>query len=146
MKKILFITGVILCMALQITAQMRDTSLNMNNHKAAQYFKKAKKQKTAGWLVLGGGLALCYASVANAFTEVDSPNGNYNLSDQPSSKITIEEFMAYGGAAAIFASIPLFIASGKNKRKANLILNDETIYFNLKSKKHHTSIGLKINL
>lgn len=32
------------------------------------------------------------------------------------------------GAAMMVGSVPLFIASGKNKRKASVILKDETVF------------------
>ncbi len=95
----------------KVNAQILGSTLNNHKVKADLFLLKAKKQKTAGWLVLGGGLALCFVSVANAFVQVNSPNGNYNPSDPPSAKITIEEIMAYGGAAAMLTSITLFIAS-----------------------------------
>jgi len=64
MKKILFISIVSLCaITLQTNAQMRDTTVNMNMHKvdANSLFQKSKKQKTAAWILLGGGAGLATA-------------------------------------------------------------------------------------
>jgi hypothetical protein len=48
----------------------------------------------------------------------------------------------------MLGSIPLFIGAGKNKRKANLMLKDETVFFNPQSavKKRLVSLRVKINL
>jgi uncharacterized membrane protein YebE (DUF533 family) len=67
---------------------------------AAQYLKKSKSQKTAAFILLGAG--------AVAFIVV-SPG---NLSFEASGNLIVA-----GGLAAL-GSIPLFIASGKNKRKS----------------------------
>ena len=71
------------------------------------YLKKSKNQKTAAWVLLGtGSLSVLVASI-----EV---NPDYGES-------TNRPFLAIGGLVAIGASIPNFIASARNKRKAAAI-------------------------
>jgi hypothetical protein len=70
------------------------------------YLEKSKKQKTAAWVMLGGGFAL---AAGGAVLDVSS---DWNKSETPYLvAISI-------GCASMVGSIPLFIASGKNKRKA----------------------------
>ena len=84
------------------------------------YQVKAKKQKTAAWVCLGGGFALATTGViigtAKATTQVI-----YAFSlEETQYDYTAESILIITGAAAMAASIPLFIASGKNKQKATL--------------------------
>ena len=48
----------------------------------------------------------------------------------------------------MLGSIPLFTASGKNKRNAKLVLKNERVYFNneLNIKDNLLSVGVKITL
>ena len=66
------------------------------------YLKKSKSQKTAAWIMLGGGIALAVGGAA-----VDASNWESSGGD----------VMIVIGAACVVGSIPLFIAAGKNKRK-----------------------------
>ena len=67
------------------------------------YLKKNKNQKTAAWVMLGGGLALGVGGAAWAGSDWEASG--------PGALMVI-------GGASVIGSIPLFIASGKNKRKA----------------------------
>lgn len=67
------------------------------------YVQKSKHQKTAAWIMLGGGLALAVTGVAVSASNWESSAGDVLL--------------VIGGASMI-GSIPFFIASGKNKKKA----------------------------
>ena len=71
------------------------------------YLQKSKNQKTAAWVLLGGGAAL----IGTGFLIGDSKNSSFD--DAATGAIL-------GGIGVLSAvgSIPLFIASGKNKRKA----------------------------
>lgn len=64
------------------------------------YLQKSKNQKTAGFILLGTGVT--------AFA-IAAP-GNVSFDILP--------VLVIGGGMATLGSIPLFIASGKNKRKA----------------------------
>ena len=66
------------------------------------YLQKSKSQKTAAWIMLGGGIALAVAGTAVTASDWESTGG---------------PAMMVIGAACVVGSIPLFIAAGKNKKK-----------------------------
>ena len=69
------------------------------------YLQKSKNQKTAAWILLVGGTALAAGSIMWA---------TQNLNSTGSGPIGL----IVAGGVSMLGSIPLFIASGKNKRKA----------------------------
>ena len=71
------------------------------------YLVKSKNQKTAAWILLGGGVAL----IGTGFLVGDSKNSTFD-------DAATGAFLAGIGVLSSIGSIPLFIASGKNKRKA----------------------------
>ncbi len=68
------------------------------------YLKKSKTQKTVGWILMGAGI------VSTGLGSVQV-NPNYGSN-------TNRNGLLIAGLAAIGTSIPLFIASVKNRRKA----------------------------
>ncbi|HSQ47412.1 MAG TPA: hypothetical protein VLM44_10910 [Lutibacter sp.] len=82
------------------------------------YLQKSKSQKNTGWVLLAGGTTL---AVIGAIT--------FDKSDDWSS-VDTGGFMVLGGAVAAAASIPFFISSVKNARKAATIsFNYQKMYF-----------------
>ncbi len=71
------------------------------------YLEKSRNQKTFGWVLLGGGTALAIIGGIGFDKE-----GIF------SSSADAYGFMFIGGIVADLASIPLFISSAKNARKA----------------------------
>ena len=71
------------------------------------YLHRSKNQKTAGWILLGGGAALMGSGFVVGIAEVAS------FDDAATGAVLIGV-----GFLSSLASIPLFIASGKNKKKA----------------------------
>jgi len=71
------------------------------------YLAKSKNQKTAAWVLLGGGAAL----IGTGFLIGDSENSSFD-------DAATGALLAGIGVLSAIGSIPLFIASGKNKRKA----------------------------
>lgn len=71
------------------------------------YLTKSKNQKTAAWVLLGGGAAL----IGTGFLIGNSKNSTFD--DAATGAI-----LGGIGFLSTIGSIPLFIASGKNKRKA----------------------------
>ena len=69
------------------------------------YLQKSKNQKTAARILLGSGTALAAGSLVWA---------SQNLFSTSSGPVVF----LVAGSVAMLGSIPLFIASGKNKRKA----------------------------
>ena len=70
---------------------------------SSDYTLKSKHQKTAAWIMLSGGAALAVTGVAVSASNWESSGGDVLL--------------IIGGAAMV-SSIPLFIASGKNKKRS----------------------------
>jgi|SRR6185369_4185120 len=79
-----------------------------------EYLKKSKNQKKGAWLLLGGGAALMVIGIASISTE---DAANYVFGGDKSGFNT-GAVLFYTGVVAGLGSIPLFIASGRNKRKA----------------------------
>ena len=73
------------------------------------YLKKSKNQKIAAWVLLGGGIILETTTWIIAIQDIE-----YG-SDVSRTTLLV---MGFTGGAAMLGSIPLFIASGKNKKKA----------------------------
>ncbi|HET6767699.1 MAG TPA: hypothetical protein VFH08_09880 [Chitinophagaceae bacterium] len=88
------------------------------------YLAKSKNQKTAAWVLLGGGFALTTTSILiaspKAAEDLTYGFGGFLLGEPaPQNDYTAESILLVAGTAAMLGSIPLFIASGKNKRKAS---------------------------
>src|SRR5258705_12673666 len=71
------------------------------------YLKKSKNQKTTAWVLLGSGAALILVGDLIG-------NSKESSFDDAGAGVVI----AGAGVLSMLGSIPLFIASGKNKRKA----------------------------
>ena len=87
------------------------------------YLKKSKSQKTAAWVLLGGGFALTTTSILIATPKAAEDltygfGGFLSGEPAPQNDYTAESILLVTGTAAMLGSIPLFIASGKNKKKA----------------------------
>jgi hypothetical protein len=84
------------------------------------YLKKSKNQKTTAWILLGGGTLLSTVGVTVGFNEVVTEIGNI-FSNEPQKTSNTGEVLFYTGLASMAGSIPFFIASSKNRKKANSI-------------------------
>lgn len=71
------------------------------------YLQKSKNQKTTAWVLLGGGAGFILVGVLIG-------NGKEASFDDVGTGVVLGGI----GALSMLGSIPLFIASGKNKRKA----------------------------
>jgi hypothetical protein len=67
------------------------------------YLQKSKNQKTAAWVLLGGGAALLIGGVAWGSSDWEA---------------TGPSVLFVAGGLSMLGSIPLFISSGKNKKRA----------------------------
>jgi hypothetical protein len=117
------------------------------------YLKKSKGQKTAAWLLLGGGFASTvtgYVIVKNSLLSGDNFLGISLTTGEPDKDIVAGEIFFFTGAAAILGSIPLFIASNRNKKKGlSFSFKNETTPQLQKSSFVHKpvpSLTLKISL
>jgi hypothetical protein len=84
------------------------------------YLKKSKNQKTAGWILLGSGALLTTIGVVVGMNEAeDIVVDIFDPYASPSNDdATLATVLTIGGVLAMAGSIPLFIASGKNKKKS----------------------------
>jgi len=74
---------------------------------------KSKKQKTAAWVLLGGGTLLTAIGVGIGMSDVNEIIAGEDLHTNSAGPI-----LSVIGLTAMAGSIPLFIAAGKNKKKA----------------------------
>ena len=121
------------------------------------YLKKSKCQKTAAWVLLGGGFALATTSVLIATPKAveDYENifaGVFSGEPVPQNDYTVENILLVAGTAAMLGSIPLFIASKKNKKKAlnmtaNMKMENATMFQNHSFvQSSYPAVALKIKL
>jgi hypothetical protein len=104
------------------------------------YLEKSKNQRTVAWVMLGGGIALSIVGIVGASATLFDDN---NAAD------------TYGAVAAIgvglsLGSIPFFIASGRNARKAaTLSFKAQPVYLpqqNYSVRKSQPAISVHIPL
>jgi len=106
-----------------------------------EYLQKSKNQKTAGWVLLGGGTAL----IVTGFIVGNSENSTFD-------DAAMGATLAGVGVLSALGSIPLFVASGKNKRKglqaSTFIKMQKAIRFEKSSfvQTSYPALSLKINL
>jgi hypothetical protein len=104
-----------------------------------EYLQKSKNQKTAGWVLLGGGTVL----IGTGFLIGDRKESSF---DDAATGVIIGGL----GLLATIGSIPLFIASGKNKRKAASVSFKKERFQQTKNSglvyHHMPAVSLKINL
>ena len=98
------------------------------------YISKQKKLKTTGWILLGTGAAAMGVGAAIGLNEIFSEDRT-------------GETLFFAGVLTTISSIPVFIISGSNKRKAKAILASGevgigAIPFN---NTRYASIGLKVD-
>jgi len=131
MKKLVLVwIGGFFAISFQVNAQV-DTVAGLNKHAidVNTYTKKSKHQKTAAWVMLTGGLALVTTGLILTATDdtvedlVTIFSGGTSSLEKPN-RVTAPILTAVG-AGAMLGSIPLFISSKKNARKATLALANE---------------------
>src|SRR5687767_15057391 len=133
MKKIILYAILFAIPALSFT---QSTNSNVPPVKT-DYLKKSKNQKTAAWVLLGGGFALSTTSILIATPKVAEDYGNifagvFSGEPVPQNDYTAENILLVAGTAAMLTSIPFFIASKKNKKRdiimsANIKMENATM-------------------
>ena len=106
------------------------------------YLKKSRAQRTAGWILAGTGTVLIASGVVVAFADVLETAFTGDRYDKTG------EIMIIGGVACGAGSIPLFIAGGKNKKRAQLAISTQTIPIGFRPGQQisYPSIGMVINI
>ena len=111
-------------------------------HTKQFYLNKSKSQKTTGFVLLAGDAAL---SVAGAIVFAQ----NYTFDDDDYERSQVGGVMAAIGSAAMLVSIPFFISSKTNSRRAALAFGTQTVPQQMPYRfavQRQPSIGVKINL
>jgi hypothetical protein len=127
-----------------IQAQHMEKTYSDLQLKENQYYsKKHKKQKRTAWILLTGGTALTIGGIVG---EVASFTG-FTFT-QPEKSNETGSYVALAGLASMATSIPFFIASAKNKKRANIALIQEKITMGHKvnQQSNYNSIALSIRL
>ena len=105
------------------------------------FLQKSKKQKTAAWILLGGGTAIAVGGFATFDSSWDS--GSASTTD-------IAGVIGTVGFLTSLASIPYFISAGKNKKTAmSITFNYKPVYLsndNLAETQSYPTMSLKIKL
>ena len=114
---------------------MEATTIPSSQESYDFYTIKHKKNKTAAWIMLGGGVVITMAGLV------------VNSADEAATAVTLGlvdveaehggDWMIYAGSAATIASIPFFISAGKNKTKAELQLKNSISTINLPLSKNY---------
>jgi hypothetical protein len=135
MKKLFSIAIAIAFFSQQAGAQMSKDSLKtLSDHDLGMYYRKQnKQQKTIGWVLLGGGLALGIIGINQMANDLfsDSNRG---------------EALWLIGDVAVIASIPLFISAAKNKGRAEILLRNQNVPLSIHSGTKLLTVGLRIPL
>lgn len=112
MKKITILSMLLAFTA--ITYGQQVTPKQDLNWKESDYYKKSKNQKTAAWILLGSGVAMFTGGLIAHYNYVNDENDPF----AGLTSTTTGEVVAGIGILVASGSIPLFIASSKNKKKA----------------------------
>src|SRR5687767_10121849 len=109
MKKLI----IICLLAVSVAAPAQQISKELPSVKT-DYLKISRNQKTAAWLMLGGGIIVGTGGMLIAVNSIfydpwsEDMRKNYSLGTT----------MMYLGGASMIGSIPLFIASARNKGRS----------------------------
>ncbi len=114
MRKIIFIAFLLIFSSTSFSQQTSPpASLTKSD-----YLKKSKKQNTAAWILLGGGFACTTTGLILGINGVTEEIAGIFTGEQ-SNTFEAGAVLFYTGLASMLGSIPFFIASTNNKRKAN---------------------------
>jgi hypothetical protein len=115
------------------------------------YVKKHKNQKTTAWILLGSGTAVAVGGLitqtANSVVAVVSLP-LLLIGEEIQEPTQTGTYIALAGLTTMATSIPFFIASGKNKKRANIAIQEQKITLGNKKNQQasYQSISLSINL
>ncbi len=124
-------------------SQQANSSLSMPDQ---DYLTKSKNQKTTAWILLGGGGVLFFTGIVLPLGEPIDPNDPNKGYKNGGTRV----LLVTTGTLSMLTSIPLFIASSKNKRKGMSLSfkNEQVSQIQKNSLVYQTipSLNLKINL
>ncbi len=122
----LFICTVLLLIASRSFCQQTDSSRSLTPQ---DYLQKSKNQKTAARILLWGGAVVAVGAI------ILDVNSDWSKSETP----YIVAFST--GCASMIGSIPLFLASKRNKRKGM----DATTFFEIRKTPVATNTGFALH-
>lgn len=131
-----------------LSAQAGDTinSISPTHSNPDLLFQKAKRQKTTGWVLLAGGAGLALAGGIVAASSIHIDEDPSNFFGVFSQGAQTGGAMVLIGAASMVGSIPFFISSCKNRRRAIIMIRDEALYIPGKTKENFIAVGFRVNL
>jgi hypothetical protein len=83
-----------------------------------QHLRKSRESKTAGWVLMGGGVGMLAASLATYKATFLDFGPLFGAPPSPKVDNTTSTMFAIGGACAVIGSIISFGASKQHKKKA----------------------------
>lgn len=147
MKKNIFIALMMMVSSISFS----QPTINPARAVQADYLQKSKNQKTAAWILLGTGTVLITTGFVVGVNEGEAAIISL-FTGEPESSSNTGEILFWTGLGAAAGSIPLFIASGKNRRKAiaasasiDIKRNYRTEAFTVKSSAY-PALTLKLSL
>ena len=134
MKLIIIFLALLVEILFNVSAQVLEDSTNQTPQELYDFhISKHKANKTAGWITLGGGVAMIIGGIgwnmSGGILDSDTTNNNKGL------------WLSYLGGATTLTSIPLFIAAGKHKKKTKVQLQNGAIGLSNKFKYSGISIS-----
>jgi hypothetical protein len=123
MKKVITL---LLLIALSATSFSQQTEPNPTLSKQ-DFLLKSKKQKTTAWILLGGGTGLAMTGLVMGLSDLGEAFGRAYTGQNGSVNSEAAGTVFLVGLGGMVGSIPLFVASGRNKRIAmSLSFKNET--------------------
>lgn len=110
MKKIITCAMILIVSMQSFSQQISTTTPSLTK---ADYLQKSKKQETAAWILAGGGVGLVVIGIA-----ITSTNDVANAIVGDVNGLSAGTVLFTLGGITALTSIPLFIASGKNRKRA----------------------------
>jgi hypothetical protein len=132
-----------------IQAQHLENSTTKPGNKDFRYYsKKQKNQKTTAWILLTGGAVLSVSGMVAQAATATMDLVTIMAGAEPEEFSQTGTYVAFAGLATMATSIPFFIASGKNKKRANISLQQQKITMGNKisQQSNYHSICLSISL
>ena len=148
MKKIIVLT---LMFGFTTPSFCQETSSKKQLFTGEDYLKKSQRQKKTGFILLGGGAASIIISAVIPRGESIGKINWYTWSEEHKND-GLKAAFGLAGLASVLSSVPFFIASGKNKRKANAVSasfkneNASIVHGGNFSKINYPAISLKMKL
>lgn len=104
-----------ICLVLMLTISVHIVGQQTTPVVNTDYLQKSKNQKTAAWVMLIGGTVA--TTIGFGVAVAGGPDCAFGVPDCGKDQ-TLSDVLAISGSAAMLGSIPLFIAAGRNKKKA----------------------------